>query len=60
MDQKILPFHLIIFLEGGLQVPGHRQAMLFYGEFDDGLHGGIAMLPLLQHRELKYPCKCHV
>ena len=44
MDQKILLFHLIIFLEGGLQVPGHRQAML----------------PLLQHRELKYPCKCHV
>ena len=60
MNQKILLFHLIIFLEGRLQVRGHRQAMLCYGEFDDGLHRGIAMLPLLQHRELKYPCKCQV
>ena len=60
MDQQTLLFHLTIFFEGGVQDFGHLQAMLCYGEFDDGLHRGIAMLPLLQRRELKYQCKCHV
>ena len=60
MYQQVLPIHLIIFVEGEIHDLGHRQAMLCYGEFDDGLHRGIAMLPSLQHRELNYPCKFHV
>ena len=47
MDHQTLLFHLTIFVMGGIQDLGHRQAMLCYGEFDDGLHRGIAMLPLL-------------
>ena len=50
----MLPFHLIIFVEGGIHDIGHRQAMLCDGEFDDGLHREIVKLPLVQHRGLQH------
>ena len=49
----MLLFHLIIFVEFGIHDICHRQALLCDGDFNDGLHRGIAMQPLAQHRELK-------